>query len=49
MWCNDDVLSDYFIKDVSNRIGAKSIIITKPNKITLNNPVEIRKTIKAMV
>ena len=46
---DNNVLINYFIKDVSNRIGAKSIITTKPNKITLNNPVERRKAIKTMV
>ena len=46
---NDDVLSNYLRERVSNRIGAKSIITTKPDKITLNNPVEIRKVIETMM
>ena len=41
-------LAQLLRKDVSNRIGAESIITTKPNKITLNNPVERRKAIKTM-
>ena len=49
MRCDDNVLLDYFIKNVSNRIGAKSIITTVPNKITLNNPVETREIIEAMM
>jgi hypothetical protein len=40
-------LSDYFRKDISDRVGAKSITTAIPNKITLNDRLCARKTIKA--
>ena len=46
---DDNILGDYFRKNISNRIGAKSITTAIPNKITLDNGFSTRQTIKASV
>jgi len=46
---NNDLLINYLRKLVSDRIRRILIITTKPNKITLNNPIDARKVIKTSV
>jgi len=47
MRCDDDLLSDYFTKLVSNRVGAILITTAKTDKITLVDSIGARKIIKA--